>query len=150
MSLVAGRDLAQMRGVLDELANCVLTKIQAPGQHDDWDRPDPTGGAVLWQGRAKAYVGRSLELAVGQRRQGVTDADVEAERTDDTLTILDGRAALGILAGPDQTASLLTIEDQRVTPFVTLTFRASKVRHQMFGLLDYIEVKLRDPATPAE
>lgn len=150
MSLISDRDRAQMRGVLDQLTNCVLLKIQKPGTLDDWDRLDETaGGEIIWQGEASAYIGRSLALATGQRRQGVTDADIEAEKTADTLTILDGRASLDIIAGPDQTASLLTIRDNRTATPVTLIFRASSVRHQAFGLLDFIEVTLRDPIAPA-
>lgn len=147
MSLVAPAQLAQMRGVLDKLTNCVLLKVEAPGTgFDEWDRPTEALTPV-WEGTAKAYLGRSLDFTTGRRREGVTDADVEASSTEDTLTFLaDGRATTDIVAGGDQVASFLTVRDERVSPPVTVVFRADGRKHQAHGLLDFLEIKLRDPA----
>lgn len=142
---MGANELSRMRGVLDIYGNCALKAVASPGAVDIWDRPTTTV-TTIWSGVALAFIGRQFKFGrgVGLARS-VTVEKTEAGEDDTKLIVLDGRATLAIQAAIDTGATLLTVEDRRIAPYTTLTFRASSVRHEMFGLLDYLEIDLRDP-----
>lgn len=137
MSLPAWQ-LARMRTVLHEQANCRVTALLAPGTVDGYGL-ETADGTVLWSGDAPAFLTRT-------RRIRTVDG-VSVEQDVDTLTILDG-AGPGIVevAGPSWTATRVQVADERTGTPVTATWRVTAIRHDAHGLLDHVTLDLTPDA----
>jgi len=136
MGMLTAAEIASMKATLDLVANARLTEISGPGTTDRYGEQSAEGAAV-WAGSVQGYLqrGRSMEA-----RNGVQES---IER--DTFVILDAQAApteSAIVTGGPAEASVVTIEDRRVTPSVELRFRVHALEHEAFGLLDHVRLEL--------
>lgn len=138
--LLRAGDIASMTALINSQANAALVKIERP----DGLAPngDPTY-ADLWAGEAPALLERREAVAVVQAADGdSTTLQLAGVADDDTLTVLDGVAPVIERAGPDWTASRITVDDQRTNPSKLRTFQVTKADRDMHGLLDSITLTL--------
>lgn len=135
--MLSAREIASMRTTLDLVSNATLTAINGPGTLDGYGDPQATG-PTLWTGSAPCYLERKqIPGVVDERQQPIHQ---------DTLTILEGVAAVVEIAGPDWEASTVTVSDERTTTPVARTFRVGGMVHDHFGTLDSVTLTLTDPS----
>jgi hypothetical protein len=118
-------------------ANAVLTIIRDPAAPDRYGET-PANGTIVWQGRAHGYLKRARTL----RRNGDAQMNVKT----DTFVLLNSAGA-PILeqAGPDWTASVVEIEDQRTAARETKTFRVVSMENRAAGLaVDSLKLTLQE------
>jgi hypothetical protein len=118
-------------------ANAVLTQINGPGTPDRYGDVAAVGPA-LWTGRAAGY----LKRAKANARSGGIQI---TEKTDEFVILNSTGAAILDQAGPDWSATTVTIEDQRALARVTKTFRVLAMENRAAGLaVDSVRLELQE------
>lgn len=115
-------------------ANADLTTIRGPGT------PDPTGdvglGAIVWAGEASGYLTRINRTVIERGQQVTVLVDVFQ---------VPWSAAQDMLAaaGPDWTASTVTITDRRTPTGGTLVWRVNAMELRVQNtILDHVRLEL--------
>lgn len=116
-------------------ANATLTAIATPGSPDR--NGDPTTGTPIWTGAAPGYLTRIDRTILNDGQQTTVKLDVFA------LPRTVGAAILEV-AGPDWTATTVTIEDRRNPDAIaSFTFRVRAMEQRAAGTaLDHIRLEL--------
>lgn len=116
-------------------ANATLTAINGPGAPDAYG--DTTDGSELWTGEARGYLTRIARTVVSSGEQLFIKQDIFALPRTESAPILEA-------AGPDWTATSITIEDRRdPAGAVTRTFRVKAMEDRAAGtILDHIRLEL--------
>jgi hypothetical protein len=141
--LIPTGDLAAMQAVLDDFSNARLLEIAPTGAPDLRGQTQPA--AASWEGSALGYLARQ-QIAESAGREAAGAADRQIVRHIDVFTLPDAAGApVSELAGPRWKGTYVTIEDRRLTPFVTTRYRVTDMVHQANGLLDAIVLELADP-----
>lgn len=131
--------------------NAVLLEVRSAGEPDAYGDVEDEG-PVVWAGRAPAVLVAVSKLAAGTAG-GVDRVTSERGTTDAaavTLYVLQSTGVTtNVVAGDQETASTVLVEDQRDTARQTRRYRVVGFENRAGGLpIDSLRFDLDDPRSP--
>lgn len=129
-------------------ANATLTEIRGPGTIDLHGRRT-ADGAVLWTGRAAAYLKRVRRMVLTTGMREGMQTGVQAMAKTDVLWLLGSTGAPVVeQAGPDWEGSTVTVEDNRTGTPVTRVFQVLGMENRAAGtIVDNVRLELGTPTS---